>query len=178
MPFHRDPNNITDDELYNELFTPLFKYVYFRVKDYDLATDLTQSSFLKFLTQEKKPVTKDHSLRLLFTISRNLLIDHWRTEGRHKTESIEGTNFEVPSNEPNPEKVFENNEDVKLIKKLMNLLSEIEVEIVTLRMTNDMDYKDIGELLNIQSVNARQIYSRALHKIQKSLEENNILNNI
>lgn len=174
MSFHKDSKNITDDELYTELFTPLFKYVYFRTKDYNLATDLTQSSFLKFLKQDQKPVNREHSLRLLFTIARNLLIDHWRTKGRHKLESLENT-LDIKSDDPTPDKIFEENEDVIIIKKILHLLSKVEEEIVTMRITSEISYKEIGELLDITPENARKIYSRALGKIKKSVEGNKSL---
>ena len=179
MSFHKNSKNTTDDELYTELFTPLFKYVYFRTKDYNLATDLTQSSFLKYLNQAQKPINIEHKLRLLFTITRNLLIDHWRTEGRHKSESLEDTElYVIKSDDPMPDEIFEKNEDVILIKKILHSLSDIEEEIVTMRITSEMSYKEIGNLMNVTSENARKIYSRSLSKIKKSLEEDKTLYNL
>ena len=172
MSFHKDSKNITDEKLYTELFMPLFKYVYFRTKDYNLATDLTQSAFLKFLKLDQKPVNWGHSLRLMFTIVRNLLIDHWRTEARHKVESLEEVKFQIKSEEATPDKIFAENEDVALIKNLLQSLTDTEEEIVTMRITSEISYREIGEVLDLTSENARKIYSRALNKIKKLVLEN------
>ncbi len=173
MDFKREHGGETD-ELYNELFTPLFRYVYLRTKSYDLASDLTQSAFLKFLLQENRPTTKEHSQRLLFTIARTLLIDHWRVSGKRAEESIEGTNFDTESDMPSPERNFEISENEILVKKILSELKETEEEVVILRLTSDMSYEDIAESLSISSSNARQIYRRALQKVKKLLEEKHI----
>ena len=179
MSFHKKSKNTINDALYTELFTPLFKYIYFRTKDYNLATDLTQSSFLKYLKQAQNPVNREHRFRLLFTIARNLLIDHWRAEGRHKLESLEDMElYVIKSDDPTPDKIFEKNEDVILIKKILKLLSDIEEDIVTMRITSEMSYREIGKSLDVTPENARKIYSRALSKIKRSFEENKTLYNL
>jgi RNA polymerase sigma-70 factor (ECF subfamily) len=167
-------NGYTDEELYRDLFTPLFKYAYFRTRDYDLASDLAQSAFLKFMLQDKKPGDKEHGLRLLFTITRTLLIDHFRAEARHRIESLGEAELEMASEAPGPEEIFERGEDVALAKKLLALLSPAEEEIVSLRISSELPYEDIAVLVGTSNENARQIYSRALAKIKRSLEENNI----
>ena len=68
--------HIDDEALYNEFFTPLFRYLFFRTKDYNIANDLAQTSFLKFLRQDKKALEKEYAVKLLFTIARNTLIDY------------------------------------------------------------------------------------------------------
>lgn len=167
-------SDYTDEELYRDLFTPLFKYAYFRTRDYDLASDLAQSAFLKFMLQEKKPGDKEHGLRLLFTITRTLLIDHFRAEARHRIENFGEVGPEIESEMPGPAEEFQRKEDVALVEKLLRLLSETEAEVVLLRISSDMNYADIALATGLSNENARQIYSRALAKIKRSLEENNI----
>lgn len=164
----------TNDELYNELFTPLFRYFSFRTKNYDTSVDLAQTTFVKFLTQEKQPDDKDHSTKLLFTIARNLLIDHYRKKSTRNTGSLEEIDIDIRDTKSNPEKDFENKEDVELVKNLLKDLSEIEKEIITLRMSTELQYTDIGKILSLSSENTRQIYSRALRKIKQKIEKENI----
>lgn len=158
------------DALYSELFTPLFRYAYFRTKNYDIACDLTQSSFLKFMLQENRPKTKEHSKRLLYTIARTLLIDHYRTNSKKHTESIDEGEFDIPSDSPNPTQIFETNENVELVKNVLKNLNEREAEIVTLRISGDITFEEIAKIVNVSGDNARQIYKRSLQKIGKLLE--------
>jgi len=161
-----------NEELYRELFTPLFRYVFFRTRDYELASDLTQSAFLKFLLQAEMPRTKEHSMKLLFTITRTLLIDHWRVSSKRMDQSIEESDIDPPSELPDPQKLAIMNEVSSDMQKLLDHLGELEREVVLLRTTSNMDYKDISELLGISSDNARQMYSRSLRTIRKLIEEN------
>lgn len=164
-------NQFNHEELYTEFFTPLFRYFLFRTKDSELSSDLTQSTFLKFLVQNNKPSTKDHSVKLLFTIARTTLIDYWRVDSKRKHESIEAEEIEPVSTLPTPERDYEIQEGEVLLRELLDYLSETEREIVTLRLTSDMSYDDISQISGISSANARQLYSRALRKVQTVLQE-------
>ncbi len=167
-------DTINDEVLYTEYFTPVFRYFSLRTKNYDTAIDLTSSTFLKFLKQENKGTDKNHSIRLLFTIARTQIIDHWRYKKRHQSESIEENEEEYKSNDPDPQENFEKQGDIILVRTVLDSLDDQEKEIVTLRISSDMSYKDIAYSIGISSDNARQIYSRGLKKIKKLLEEKNI----
>ncbi len=121
--------------------------------------------------QEHKPSTKDHSIKLLFTIARTTLIDHWRVVGKHYHDSLEEKEIDPVSTIPTPERQYEIQEGEVLLGELLDCLSETERDIVTLRMTSDMSYEDISHVSQISSDNARQIYSRALRKVQRLLQE-------
>lgn len=159
------------EALYRELFTPLFRYFLFRTKDEDTAADLTQSTFLKFLLQENRPKERLHATRLLYTIARTLLIDHYRTNARRPQESLDAENIDPASVEPNAEDAYRLAEDIAYVKELLRDLSESEEEIVTLRVIAEMEYGDIAEMTKNSEENTRQIYSRALRKLRHKVSE-------
>lgn len=153
------------DTLYLELFAPLFRYLLFRTKDYDTANDLTQTSFLKFFKQENKPKDKEHAIKQIYTIARNTLIDYYRVENKKRYESeIEIEN--IKDDNLNQEERAIINEDIKFVKELLAEMDDREQEIITMRLTLDMDYKNIAEKLKMNIENIRKIYSRALQKIK------------
>ena len=153
------------DALYRELFTPLFRYLLFRTKNYDIANDLTQTTFLKFLKQKDKPENKEYAIRQIYTIAKNTLIDYWRVENKKRYESdVEMENIKDESLNQEERAII--NEDIKFVKEMLADMDEQEQEIITMRLTLDMDYKNIAEKLGIQIENARKIYSRALQKIK------------
>ncbi len=162
------------DELYRELFTPLFRYFMFRTRDYNLATDLVQTVFLKFLQSDYRAREHDHNTRSLFIIARNTLIDHWRSNGRRPTSSLEESSIEPASDIPTPLEEFRTSEDVLVVQEALSTLSDLEQDIVMLRIATELDYKDIAELVNESPDNTRQIYSRALKKLKVYLENKNI----
>lgn len=162
------------DELYRELFTPLFRYFMFRTRDYNLATDLVQTVFLKFLQSDYRERQTEHNTRSLFTIARNTLIDHWRVNGRRVEISLEESGIESVSEIPTPLEEFRTSEDVLTVQEALSTLSDLEQDIVMLRIATELDYKDIAELVDESSENTRQIYSRALKKLKVYLENKNI----
>ncbi len=162
------------DELYRELFTPLFRYFMFRTRDYNLATDLVQTVFLKFLQSDYRKRQMEHNTRSLFTIARNTLIDHWRVNGRRVEISLEESGVEAVSEIPTPLEEFRTSEDVLVVEEALATLSDTEQDIVMLRIATELDYKDIAELVGESPDNTRQIYSRALKKLKAYLENKNI----
>ena len=170
-----DNNAFTTGEsheaLYRELFTPLFRYFVFRTKDNAEAEDLTQSTFLKFLLQENRPAEKLHATRLLYTIARTLLIDHYRRDARRPVESLEASSIDPASGEHSVEVAYSITEDIAYAKELLQELTDTEEEIVTLRIIAEMEYADIAETTGNTEENTRQIYSRALKKLRHRASE-------
>ncbi len=164
-----------EETLYRELFTPLYRYLYFRVRDDDVAHDLTQGVFLKFLLQKERPESHEHARRLLYTIAKTTLIDHWRVSGRRVTVDIESIE-EIPSTLPNPEEDALRTEDKQYVERAMEVLSEKEHEIVSLRLSGDLDYETIAAIVGVSPANARQLYSRALKKVEAALRLHNYYN--
>lgn len=169
-----DTNAFTTDEsheaLYTELFTPLFRYFVFRTRDKDVAEDLTQSTFLKFLLQERRPEERLHATRLLYTIARTTLIDYYRAKARKPLESLEASNIDPASGEESAEIAYSMREDIAYAKELLSELSDTEEEIVTLRIIAEMEYADISRITGHTEANIRQIYSRAIKKLRRNAQ--------
>jgi RNA polymerase sigma-70 factor (ECF subfamily) len=161
---------LTDEALYTELFTPLFRYLFFRTHDHEVANDLTQAVFLKFLLQKERPGHKEHAHRLLFTIARTTLIDHYRVRGRRVTVSIDEVP-EFPSDALDPQEVAVQEEEKRFISAALAQLSADEAEIVALRLSGDVSHDTVAEVMGISVANARQIYSRSLKKIKGLLDQ-------
>lgn len=169
-----DSLNHRNEELYTEYFTPLFKYFFFRLKDYNQAMDLTQTTFLKFLSADYSKNTRIHNTKILFMIARNTLIDYFRTTDKKQNISLENMEIDIKSLDPSPEDDFSSNENILLIKSALEVLNEKEKEIVMLRISTSLDYDDIAEMFKENAINIRQIYSRSLKKLRNYLENKNI----
>lgn len=169
METNMHPETFDFELLYRDLFTPVFRYVLFRTKDYDLSCDITQSAFLKYYKQDNGPKTLSHAKSLLFTIARNLLIDYWRSGDNNKKVYIEESDDYVET-ELNPEEEAIKKEDIEYVDLVLSNLSEIENEIISMRLTLDFDYKVISKELDINEASARKIYSRAIRKVGEVLK--------
>ena len=61
----------------NEQYDKIYRYCYFRVQNRMLAEDLTQETFLRYFAQTSY-IHRGKQLAYLYTIARNLCIDHYR----------------------------------------------------------------------------------------------------
>src|SRR5437870_2609702 len=65
------------DSLYRLYVTPLYRYVLIRMRSHEDAEDIVQDTFLKaYDALPRYEHTKESMLPYLFTIARNLLINH------------------------------------------------------------------------------------------------------
>src|SRR5262249_52813544 len=64
--------------LYAQYFTPIYRYIYVRVKTAEIANDLAQTVFLKVFERASEIEAPENPLSYFYTVARNLVIDHWR----------------------------------------------------------------------------------------------------
>ena len=57
-------------------YDKIYRYVYFKVNDRAVAEDITQETFLKYLS--KKNGIHDYEMKYMYTIAKNLCIDEYR----------------------------------------------------------------------------------------------------
>ncbi len=153
--------------LYTDCFTPIYKYVYFRVRDYDVATDITQDVFSKILEQ-KQDIDPETELRLLYTIARNKLIDYLR-----KKKSVNlAPGYEVEDlSIQSPDKHIMHKNDTELLLKLLDHLPDDDKEIIIMRHLQELEYSEIARITNKAESHVRQIVSRGIKKLKELYEQ-------
>ena len=72
-------------------YDKIYRYCYFKLYDKQLAQDITQETFLRFYRQGLT-LDNDKELPYLYTIAKNLCIDHFR---KRTVESLEEITEEV-----------------------------------------------------------------------------------
>jgi RNA polymerase sigma-70 factor, ECF subfamily len=156
--------------LYAELYTPVFKYTLSRTRHRETAEDITSEVFLKFYgALERYELTTESPLSYLFTISKNLIINHGKKKKSSNFE--EGEEYNIPSdNKTQLESAIES-EEVGMILELMNELEETQAEVIRLKFLSDLSTKEVAETLQKTEANIRQLESRALRKIREKINE-------
>jgi RNA polymerase sigma factor (sigma-70 family) len=89
------------------------------------------------------------------------------------TKPIENYDFDELWAEPSVEETFalkeESHNREELVKKLINQLPPRQQEVLRLRFVEDLDYKEIGELLSVNSQSAQNLGFRAIEKLRNWL---------
>lgn len=155
--------------LYTQYLTPVYRYIYLRVRDPHEAEDLTQVTFMKvFENISSISETRDTPLNFFFTVARNTLIDHTKKKKAVLIEDEVWHSFADKSNVGEEAEFSEFNE--KVISSI-GLLGETDQEILSLRLIKELSNKEIAEILGKSEAAVRKSYSRALQALRSELEK-------
>lgn len=155
--------------LYDYYFPKIYNYVYYRVRNAQLAEDLVSETFYKALANLSKYQWKNRSFGCwLYTIARNQIIDHSR---RQEPVLIDEEKGELGiSSDGNPEeKVLKDVTREELIEAL-KMLSPDQQDALLLRFQEGLRIKEIARVLNKNEGAVKALLFRGLKSLRKKLE--------
>jgi len=158
------------EQLYNQYFSPLHRYILIRVGDSDEADDLVQTVFVKFHRNLQGWQDKGYApSAYLYTIARSVIADYYRKKSR--TGSILNNSEEVlalltdASQTPH--------QDVILAEEIQTLYSNLQripqnyQEILLLRYMQGLASSEIATIIGKSDVATRKMLSRAVAALAK-----------
>lgn len=169
----RAKNGDTDafERLYEIYFIPVFRYIYFRVKNRENAEDLVQEVFLKVFNSISKFQEKGKSpLNFFFTVARNAVIDYWRKKKEVKFDNPQDI-LKISDRDESPWSLLQKNETVSMVNKAIKYLPNDQQEVIILKFINDLSNEEIAGLLKKNEAAVRQLQSRALKNLRKRFKD-------
>lgn len=147
------------------------------------AEDLTQDVFVKIYANLTSFDTSRGSLQVwITTMTRNLLVDHFRrTKNLRATDSLDAGWDEtgelrpvdrLESRGPTQHDMAAKREIAKMVQNALAQVSPELREAVILRDLQDMDYKEIAQVLNIPEGTVKSRISRGRAELARLLERN------
>lgn len=149
-------NNQAFDLLLSRNQSKLFSYILFVVHEQDVANDIFQETFVKVITklQEGKYIDSGKFSAWIMRIAHNVIMD-WYRDNRAKN-IVETSDDNDLSNvtgngitDFNIEDRYVNEQVLRDVKKMMNLLPPTQREIVFMRFYQEMSFKEIAETTGI-----------------------------
>lgn len=157
-----DPSHFAP--LYKKYFSPIFRYVYQRMDDLDLANDVTSQIFIKALQNIHKYEFRGVPFSSwLYRIAKSELNQAFRDNLAVKTVNIDTQNISQFMEEFEEDDLEENK--VKLKKALEGLKAE-ELQLIELRFFEKRSFKEIGEIMDMTENNAKVKSFRTLEKLK------------
>jgi RNA polymerase sigma-70 factor (ECF subfamily) len=154
---------------YEKYIAPIFRFIYFRVKNHQEAEDLTQTVFLKAWKGIGKYKKQNNPFSSwLYTIARNTIIDYWK---KKKELNLDEGVSDILDDGSNVLQEIENESDFQQIMESIIVLTEDQQEIIILKFIEDLSNKEISEILSKNEDAVRQLQSRALKSLKNILEE-------
>ncbi len=161
--------------IYSTYYTPLYRYIYFRVKSREEAEDLTQNVFMKIFATLPNFKTEDSSpASYFFTSARNAVIDHYRKRDHTPIASDEMVMIKADETLDESQS-FERDEMSTIIRESLTTLSADQYEIMTLKFINELSNKEIADITGKSEVAIRQIQSRSLKILRDHFDKNGLL---
>jgi RNA polymerase sigma-70 factor (ECF subfamily) len=140
-------------------YDKIYRYVYFRIKNQTVAEDITQETFLHFISQ--KGNIHDYEMKYLYTIARNLCVDEFR---RMKPDSLSEDVEKIPAIQDNLL------EERMAVRDAVAKLPMEDQEILLLRHVNNESVGTISKTLGISRFALYRRLKSAEDKLRDSLE--------
>ncbi len=110
----------------------------------ETARDAVQDTFLRLCDQERAGV-EDRLKAWLFTVCRNLILDHHRKEKRMSTMDEDAAHG-LASSELAPGAALERSETVSVVMQTLERLPEKQREVLRLKFQQGLSYKQIADV--------------------------------
>ena len=159
----KNPRNF--EVLYNRYYEQIFRYLYSRVDNKHLASDLTSQVFYKAMLNIDNYSFKGVPFASwLYRIAFNEMNMYFRKDAKSRTVNIESHQIEGLFEEIEEELYSEEKE--KLVKVLASLSDE-RLSLIEMRFFEKRSFKDIADIMGITENNAKVKVYRTLDKIKK-----------
>jgi len=148
----------------------------------DDAQDLTQEVFIKmYRTLNSYDVDRGAFMTWVTTITRNLLVDHFRkTKQERMTDSMDTTasdhedalplSEQIPDRGSSPDSRVQSRETKEAVHEALQKLSPELREAVILRDLQDLDYRDIATVLKVPEGTVKSRINRGRGELARLLQ--------
>lgn len=162
----------------------IYRFIYLKVRDQELAEDIFQEAFIKIIRTLKVGSYNEEGkfLPWAMRIAHNLVIDHFRKANKVRMiseSSSKSDDFNIfhtlSMDELNVQQKWSKEELENQMLELIEFLPETQREILKMRIFRDMSFKDIAELEDISINTALGRMRYALINLRKLIEKHQLV---
>lgn len=154
------------DTTYKEYAKGIFRFVYFRVSDFELAQDLTADTFVRLWKKLKNNEQVKNPKALLYMIARGLIIDHYRKKKNQKTVAIDLVDEQLLSQVDDTEDELSIRQEMEKVLSSIKKIKKEYQEILLLHYVEDLSITEIADILNKKENAVRVLLHRALKSLK------------
>ncbi|EMT54019.1 MULTISPECIES: RNA polymerase sigma factor [Brevibacillus] len=156
-------------ELYDEYFDRVNRYLRCRVRNSWDADDLTTTVFLKALEKFEQYSRTSPFASWIFRIAHNTYVDFMRKNREVPVDQEMFVGAEADETWQ-PERLTLLNEDIRMLRDRLELLTQDQRDVLTLRYFADLKISQVAEVLGKTESSVKMISYRALHQLQRMYE--------
>lgn len=153
------------EKVYEEYFETVYKYLFCLTHNSDLSEELTQETFYRAV-QKIGSFKEECKISVwLCQIAKNLWYDEIKKDKKINKANEEELGL-IASNENLEDMIISNEEKMELYRK-MQKLDDLTREVIYLRITGELSFKEIGNILNKTENWARVTFYRGKNKMRE-----------
>ncbi len=174
-------DNTAFDVLLSRHKNNVYSYIYFIVRNKELAEDIFQETFVKaIVTIKQGRYTENGKFRAWISrIAHNLIIDYFRQEKNEQLISNDEYEVDLFNNSKFSDGTIED-EVIRLqifadVKKLINYLPDNQKEVLILRYYQELSFKEIADITGVSINTALGRMRYAILNMRRMAEEKNMI---
>jgi RNA polymerase sigma factor (sigma-70 family) len=156
------------EALVREHQTALLRYAYRMVRDWELAQDLVQEAFVRYLRSPLEYGEPGQKAAWLFRVTRNLCIDVSKRESRRDDVQDRARK---PTDLTRPDTKMAQDERAERLEELLSMLNENQRTVLLLFFQEQHSYKEIAEITGFSMSNVGMLIHRGLKKLRELMDE-------
>lgn len=150
------------EQIYIDNYEVVYKYLFANTHDSDIAEELAQETFYRAVKNINKFKGNSKISTWLCSIAKNLLLAEFKRKNRFDTLK---ENDLIVSDEVG----FDNDEKILLFKEIQKLDNKTK-DVIYLRLSGELTFKEIAEIMNKTENWVRVTYYRGKEKIKGGLK--------
>ena len=157
------------DTIYRENAEIVYRYLFSLCRDAHLAEEVTQQTFYEAIRSAGKYRGEAALSTWLCAIGRRLLQKEWQRQKKHSALPLEDIDH-LPAPSTAEEAALEQSERAELFRRI-HALEPRSREVVYLRLSGELPFSAIGEIMGESETWARVTFYRAKQKLMKGAED-------
>lgn len=162
------------EELYDKNADDIYRFIFFKIGKKEESSDLSSLAFLKTWEHvQKNSLSDKETLRaLLYKITRNIIIDHYRSS-RHEDISLDNEHDRIDIIDEKNDAATETSTKMDyeiLSQKMMELKNEYR-EVIIMKYVNELSLDEIAEITGKKKINVRVLIHRAIKALKDVMGE-------
>nr|WP_144923062.1 RNA polymerase sigma factor [Paenibacillus bovis] len=143
----------------------IYKYIFFMVKDHQIAEDLTQETFIKAHIKSHQYKGNSELKTWLYRIAYTTTMNYFRK--KHPIPTL----FDSPIQVKSAEESFLEKSDLEELYQAISKLKLSYKQVILLRKIQQLSVKETASVLRWSESKVKMTTARAIEKLQKILDE-------
>ncbi|MFT8321478.1 MAG: RNA polymerase sigma factor SigX [Bacillus sp. (in: firmicutes)] len=165
--------NSVFDEIYNKYHHDVFQFLFYMVQHKETAEDLVQEVYIRVLKSYHRFEGKSTEKTWLFSIARNVAIDHFRKNTNLKSrvmEKFDWSKQQIKADDLLPEEITLQSEEVQYLYKALKKCTVDQRSVIIMRYIQELSIAETAESLGWTESKVKTTQHRALKALRKQME--------